>query len=55
MPAPRPTSSTPERSYTSQSQPIWRRNAAVNRPDIEPPMMTARRFLEDDPGIAAEC
>ena len=43
MPAPRPTSSTGERSNTSTSQPIRRRNAAVNRPDIEPPTMTARR------------
>ena len=57
MPAPRPTSSTPERSYTSQSQPIWRRKAAVNRPDIEPPMMMARRLRagdELDPGMARD-
>ena len=32
---------------TSTSQPIWRRNAALNRPDIEPPMMTARRLRID--------
>src|SRR5262245_35000186 len=48
MPAPRPTSSTGERSNTSTSQPIRRRNAAVNRPDIEPPTMTARRLRRFD-------
>src|SRR5580704_295227 len=52
MPAPRPTSSTGERSYTSTSQPTRRRNAALNRPDIEPPMMIARRFLCCRPGMA---
>ena len=30
------------------SQPIRRRNAAVNRPDIEPPTMTARRLRRLD-------
>jgi hypothetical protein len=48
IPAPRPTSSTPERSNTSTSQPIRRRNARLNRPDIEPPTMTARRRRDED-------
>src|SRR4051812_24196392 len=43
IPAPRPTNSTVERSYTSTSHPSRRRNAALKRPDIEPPMMMARR------------
>jgi hypothetical protein len=43
IPAPRPTSSTGERSNMSTYQPIRRRKAAANRPDIEPPMTTARR------------
>src|SRR5262245_20327647 len=45
-----------ERSKTSTSQPIRRRKAAENNPDIEPPIMTARRLArrgEEEPGIAA--
>src|SRR3954454_22312472 len=51
MPAPRPTSSTGERSNTSTSQPIRRRNAAVNSPDMEPPTMTARRPRRRDEAV----
>ena len=29
-----------------------RKKAALNRPDIEPPIMTARRFLRRGPGMA---
>src|SRR5690349_9078649 len=44
MPAPRPTNSVAERSYTSTLQPIWRKNAAENSPDIDPPIIMARRL-----------
>src|SRR5262245_16120274 len=46
-----------ERSYTSTSQPIRRRKAAENNPDIEPPIMTARRLArrdEEEPGMPGD-
>jgi hypothetical protein len=46
----RDTFTTSSVKGTTPASWLRRRNAAVNRPDIEPPMMMARRWCEDERG-----